>query len=115
MREGVPRRGGTVCGYWIFGGDQLESEDLRRDKNRLTHRYAILVTPSRTRYHNTPADFWSAQTPVGSAALGDVCAAQCRINSVGITDKWLVVHAPQSDIRALMRRYQKCIANSRRR
>ena len=54
----------------------MEIEDLKRDVEYLGPRYTIMITPEWVQDVDPPDAFWSCQTLVDSATLGDVCAAR---------------------------------------
>ena len=55
---------------------QAEINDMERDAELFGPRYTIMITPEWIQDLHPANDYWSCQTLVDSATLGDVCAAR---------------------------------------
>ena len=86
---------------------QLEIDDLGRDSQHLCPRYTVMITPEWVHDLNPVDDFWTCQTLVDSANLGDVCAARWWVYGTdGISADSFRVRLTANDIRVLYHAYQ---------
>ena len=86
---------------------QIEIGDLKRDVEYLGPRYTIVITPEWVQDLDPTENFWSCQTLVDSATLGDVCAARWWIYGTnGISRDTFRVRMTADDIRVLHHAYQ---------